>query len=61
MSSTWEVRKIVPPRDTKSWSSTLICREVMASMPSNGSSRKSRRGAGSSAAASATFLRMPWE
>ena len=41
-----DVRKIVPPRPTNDSSSSLICREATASMPSNGSSRKSRRGAG---------------
>ena len=56
-----EVRKIVPPRATNECSRSLICREATASMPSNGSSRKSRRGAGSSAAASDSFLRMPCE
>ena len=39
----------------------MICREATASMPSNGSSRKSSFGAGSSAAASDSFLRMPCE
>ena len=42
-------------------SRSLIWREATASMPSNGSSRKSSRGAGSSAAASDSFLRMPCE
>ena len=56
-----EVRKIVPPRATNACSRSLICRDATASMPSNGSSRKSSRGAGSSAAASDSFLRMPCE
>ncbi len=56
-----DVRKIVPPRLTNDWSRSLICRDATASMPSNGSSRKSSRGAGSSAAASDSFLRMPCE
>ena len=56
-----EVRKIVPPRATNACSRSLICREATASMPSNGSSRKSSRGAGRSAAASDSFLRMPCE
>jgi ABC-type multidrug transport system ATPase subunit len=60
ISRMWEVRKIVPPRATNPWSRSLICREATASIPSNGSSRKSSRGAGSSATASASFLRMPW-
>ena len=52
---------MVPPRPTNAVSRSLICREAIASMPSNGSSRKSSRGPGSSAAASASFLRMPCE
>ncbi len=56
-----DVRKIVPPRVTNECRRSLIWREATASMPSNGSSRKSSRGAGSSAAASDSFLRMPWE
>ena len=56
-----EVRNTVPPRATNECSSSLICREATASIPSNGSSRKSSFGAGSSAAASASFFFMPCE
>ena len=56
-----EVRNTVPPRATNECSRSLIWRDATASIPSNGSSRKSSRGAGSSAAASASFLRMPCE
>ena len=56
-----EVRKIVPPRVTNDWRRSLIWRDATASIPSNGSSRNSSFGAGSSAAASDSFLRMPWE
>ena len=47
--------------DERNWSESLICRDATASMPSKGSSRNRRRGAGSSAAARESFLRMPWE
>ena len=56
-----DVRKMVPPRATNACSRSLIWRDATASIPSNGSSRKSSRGAGSSAAASDSFFRMPCE
>ncbi len=61
ISRMWDVRKMVPPRDTNACRRSLICLDATASMPSNGSSRKSSRGAGSSAAASESFLRIPCE
>ena len=56
----WEVRKIVTPVRTREVIRSLSCREAMASIPSNGSSRNSRRGWWSSAAENASFFFIPW-
>src|SRR5436309_8071884 len=55
ISRMWEVRKTVRPRLTKECKRSLICLDATASIPSNGSSRNSRCGPGSRAAASASF------
>src|SRR5262249_39145198 len=61
ISSTCDVRKTVDPRATNPASKSRMTREVIASTPSNGSSRNNRSGFGSRAAASASFFFIPWE
>src|SRR5262249_16868618 len=61
ISSTGEVRDTVAPRATNPASRSRMSREVIASTPSNGSSRNSRSGLGSSAAARASFFFIPCE
>ena len=60
-SRTWEVKNSVTPLLARRRSRSVTTRPETGSMPFSGSSRNSTRGLWMSAAASATFFRIPCE